>query len=47
LSWPDDRSLAANLRDLQRHAGDFEKRAGFTYAVLDPTTGEMLGCVYI
>jgi len=46
-SWPDDRSLADNLRDLQRHAADFEKRAGFTYTVIDPATGAVIGCVYI
>ncbi len=46
-SWPDDRSLADNLRDLQRHADDFENRVGFTYTVLDPATGEVIGCVYI
>jgi RimJ/RimL family protein N-acetyltransferase len=46
-SWPDDRSLVDNLRDLQRHADDFEKRAGFTYTVLDPATEEVVGCVYI
>jgi len=39
-------SLAENLRDLQRHADDFERRVGFTYTVLD---GEdrVVGCVYI
>ncbi len=46
-SWPDDRSLADNLRDLERHAGDFENRTGFTYTVLDPATGDAIGCVYI
>ena len=46
-SWPDDRSPADNLRDLQRHAGDFENRAGFTYTVLDPATDDVIGCVYI
>jgi hypothetical protein len=46
-SWPDDRSLEDNLRDLQRHADDFAKRSGFTYTVLEPTTGEVIGCVYI
>lgn len=46
-SWPDDRDLAANLRDLQRHADDFERRAGFTYTVLDPATGDVIGCVYV
>ncbi len=46
-SWPDDRSLMDNLRDLEAHADDFEKRTGFTYTVLDPPTGDVIGCVYI
>ena len=46
-SWPDDRSIDDNLRDLERHAGDFEARRGFTYTVLDPATGGVVGCVYI
>jgi hypothetical protein len=39
--------LEYNLRDLQSHADDFENRAGFTYTVLDPATGDVIGCVYI
>jgi hypothetical protein len=46
-SWPDDRSLDDNLRDLQAHADDFENRVGFTYTVLDPRSGDVIGCVYI
>ena len=46
-SWPDDRSQADNLRDLQGHADDFENRTGFTYTVLDPATSVVIGCVYI
>jgi RimJ/RimL family protein N-acetyltransferase len=46
-SWPDGRSLGDNLRDLERHADDFANRVGFTYTVLDPATGEVIGCVYI
>jgi RimJ/RimL family protein N-acetyltransferase len=46
-NWPDDRSLADNLRDLERHAADFAGRRGFTYTVLDPETGDVIGCVYI
>lgn len=45
--WPDDRSLDDNLRDLRRHAADFEARRGFTYTVLDPDTRDVIGCVYI
>src|SRR5436189_234017 len=43
---PDDRSLEDNLRDLERHARDFEQRTGFTYTVLD-AGGDVVGCVYI
>jgi RimJ/RimL family protein N-acetyltransferase len=46
-TWPDDRGIEDNLRDLQRHADDFEQRAGFTYSVLDPAAGDVIGCVYI
>jgi hypothetical protein len=46
-NWPDERDSAANLRDLERHAADFENRAGFTYTVLDPATDDVIGCVYI
>jgi RimJ/RimL family protein N-acetyltransferase len=46
-TWPDDRTLEDNLRDLRRHADDFEQRSGFTYTVLDPATGDVIGCLYI
>jgi len=46
-SWPDDRDLAKNLDDLKGHADDFEQRKGFTYTVLDPAAGDVIGCVYI
>jgi hypothetical protein len=39
-------SLAENLRDLQRHRADFERRVGFTYTVLDDGD-RVIGCVYI
>ena len=45
--WPDGRSVTDNLRDLRRHAEDFENRRGFTYTVLDPVTADVIGCVYI
>jgi hypothetical protein len=43
---PTGMTLAENLRDLQRHADDFERRMGFTYTVLD-NSGRVVGCVYI
>ena len=46
-NWPDDRSSDDNLRDLRHHAEDFERRRGFTYTVLDPDSGDVIGCVYI
>jgi hypothetical protein len=47
--WPpvEGMTLAENLGDLDRHAGDFAGRTGFTYSVLAPDTGDVLGCVYI
>jgi len=46
--WPpvDGLSTAENLRDLQRHADDFERRVGFTYTVLGDAD-RIIGCVYI
>jgi hypothetical protein len=44
-SWPRPMTLAENLADLERHAGDFASRQGFTYTVLDGE--EVIGCVYI
>jgi hypothetical protein len=46
--WPpvEGMSLEENLRDLRRHAEDFERRVGFTYTVLDDHD-VVIGCVYI
>jgi RimJ/RimL family protein N-acetyltransferase len=48
-SWPpiDGMSLEANLDDLNRHAADFESGVGFTFTVLDPGDGDVIGCVYL
>jgi hypothetical protein len=48
-SWPppDGMSLEGNLDDLRRHAADFEARTGFTFTVLEPVTGDVIGCVYV
>lgn len=48
-SWPplDGMSPEANLADLTRHAEDFAARKGFTFTVLDPANGEVIGCVYL
>jgi hypothetical protein len=46
-SWPDQPlSLAENAADLARHSQDFADRTGFAYTVLDPSSGEVIGCVY-
>ncbi len=46
--WPpaDGMSLDENLRDLRKHADEFERRVGFTYTVLDDED-VVVGCVYI
>ncbi len=45
--WPRMMSLEENLGDLERHERDFLARTGFTYTVLDPADGDVIGCVYI
>lgn len=47
--WPPRDGMApeANLRDLLRHAADFADGTGFTYTVLDPADGDVIGCVYL
>ena len=46
-AWPHEMSLAENLADLEMHERDFENRAGFTYTVLDPESGDVIGCLYV
>jgi hypothetical protein len=45
--WPRPMTLEENRADLERHAGDFAARSGFTYTVLDPSSRGVIGCVYI
>jgi hypothetical protein len=46
--WPvPGMTLVENLADLRRHAQDFAQRSGFTYTVLEPGSGRVIGCVYI
>ncbi len=47
--WPPltGMSLEDNHRDLRRHAADFTARTGFTFTVLDPADGDVIGCVYL
>jgi hypothetical protein len=45
--WPHEMTLDENRGDLERHAADFAARTGFTYTVLDPASGAVIGCVYI
>jgi hypothetical protein len=46
-SWPKLMSPEENASDLARHERDFANRVGFTYTVLDPATGDVIGCLYI
>ena len=48
-NWPPSSgmTLEENLADLRRHAEDFKRLAGFTFTVLDPEDGEVIGCVYL
>jgi hypothetical protein len=40
-------TLDENRGDLIRHADDFTQQKGFTYTVLEPGTGDVIGCLYI
>ncbi len=48
-NWPppEGMPLEENLSDLRHHADDFARRRGFTYTVLDPAEGDVIGCVYL
>jgi rhodanese-related sulfurtransferase len=46
-SWPRPMSLEENAADLARHAQDFADGTGFTYTVLDPSSRDVIGCVYL
>jgi hypothetical protein len=46
-AWPAPMTLEENLADMEMHARHFREREGFTYTVLDPTDGDVVGCVYI
>ncbi|WP_203337713.1 GNAT family N-acetyltransferase [Nocardioides limicola] len=48
-SWPppEGMTLQANLADLTRHAADFAASKGYTFTVLDPVYGDVIGCVYL
>ena len=46
-SWPHEMTLEENRADLERHERDFAGRTGFTYTVLDPGDGDVIGCLYI
>ncbi len=47
--WPPEggMTLEENRSDLERHAADFVARKGFTFTVLDPDGGDVIGCVYM
>lgn len=45
--WPHPMTLGQNLADLEGHARHFELRLGFTYTVLEPHSGDVVGCVYV
>ena len=46
-SWPHPMTLDENRADLERHQQEFTDRTAFTYTVLDPADGDVIGCLYI
>jgi hypothetical protein len=45
-TWPRPMSVEENAADLAKHARDFADRTGFAYTVLDPASGDVIGCLY-
>ena len=45
--WPVPMSLEQNLDDLRQHAAEFAASEAYTYSVVDPSTTDVVGCVYI
>jgi hypothetical protein len=45
--WPYPMSLEDNLRDLTKHAEEFQLGEAFAYSVIDPRDGDVIGCVYV
>jgi hypothetical protein len=46
--WPDRvYSLAENLADVTEHRDHHERRLDFAWTVLDPASGEVIGCLYL
>lgn len=45
--WPTPMSLEQNLADLSQHEQEFIDGEAFAYTVLDPTSRDVIGCVYI
>jgi hypothetical protein len=47
-NWPTEgMSLEDNEGDLRGHEADFLQRTGFTYTVIEPSTRQVIGCVYL
>lgn len=46
-SWPVAMTLDQNLDDLQRHADEFAAGQAYVFSVIDPSTDDVIGCVYI
>ena len=46
-SWPYEMPLERNLADLEMHWGEFTRGEAYAYTVLDPVTGDVIGCVYV
>lgn len=48
-NWPPRNGMTPerNLRDMHRHADDLVARRGFTFTVLQPRGGDVIGCLYL
>ncbi len=46
-SWPFEMSADRNLADLEMHWDEFGRGVAYAYSVLDPSTDDVIGCVYV
>lgn len=46
-AWPMPLTLSQNLGDLETHWAEFERGEAYAYTVLDPTSSDVIGCVYV
>jgi RimJ/RimL family protein N-acetyltransferase len=47
VGWPTPMTSEENLSDLVNHADEFTRGVAYAFTILDPHTGNVIGCTYI